>query len=249
MNLLGLREPCNPFLLQQQQHALHKFLGGTGTSALFSGLSLSSDSAEHFFPHSLPTSPVVPQTFAEFGLGGTTKYVQPPSTSATATLELSGLSGFSHPSCPQDTTLLASQLSGNASPQRPGSAGGLMSVPPQAAELAIKLDELEEEEVDTVSTAFGDFQLGVAPQMKRRSSAPTSTHPMWVGPHSSNTEQVLLSPGQAPTNLPFFHMLSEESELPEDGLRPQEAWSEHQVGNHPHQEKEEDYMVQSYSTL
>ena len=239
------RAQCsNPSPLQQQQHALHKYLGGTGgTSALFSGLSLSSDSAEHFLPHSLPTSPVVPQTFGEFGLGGTAKYVQPSSTSGTATLELSGLSGFSHPSCPQDTTLLASQMSGNASPQRPGSAGGLMSMPPQAAELAMKLDELEEEVVDEMSSAFGDLHLGVAPQMKRRSSAPTITHSMWAASHPGSAEQMLLSPGKAPPNLPFFHMLSEELEPPEEELQPQEAWSEHPLGSHPHQEKEEEYMV------
>ena len=121
-----------------------------------------------------------------------------------------------------------------------------MSVPPHAAELAGKLEELEEEDVEEVSTAFGDLQLGGVPQMKRRSSAPTITHAMWGSSHPSSAEQMLLSP-KAPTNLSLFTMLSEEFELPEEGLRPQEAWSEHHVGSHPHQEKEEDYMVQSYS--
>lgn len=190
------------------------------------------------------------QTFGEFPLGGPPKYVQPPSTSATATLELSGLSGFSHPSCPQDTTLMASQLSSNASPQRPGSGGGIMPGPPQTAELTIKLDELHEEDVEEVATAFGDLQLSVAPQMKRHSSAPIINQPMWVGSHPSGTEQTLLSPGHVPTSVPFFQMLSEESEPPEDGFGPQEAWTEHRVGNHPHQEKEEDYMVLlSHSTF
>ena len=231
--------------MQQQQHALHKYIGVPGTSALFSGLSLSSDSAEHFLPHSLPTSPVVPQTFGEFALVGPPKYAQPPSTAATATLELSGLSGFSHPACPQDTTLLASQLSSGASPQRLGSSGGMMPVPPQTVDLTAKLDELQEEDVEEVSTAFGDFQLGVAPQIKRQSSAPTLIQPMWGGSHPSSTDQTLLSPGHVPTSVSFFQALSEETEPPEDGLRPQEAWSEHRVGSHPHphQEKEDNYMV------
>ena len=190
---------------------------------------------------------MIPQSFP-----GNTTYQVPGigETTSTATLELSGLSGFTPPSNPQDTTLAASQLSNSSPPSKVTSTNGRLLSPSLAVphELAINLtDEPLSNEVDRMAQSFGHLGMGSRSEVPRaqgkprRSSISGTLPPQtgWVSSqsvHTVTTEEEISSP--ICSGNPMFSFL-EDRPLREAWQPPPAADMDHHYLKHD----EEDLLV------